>query len=284
MKSVIESQEQAFLRDVAAFTQEMDRSQRIELAQPIAAREPNASRTESLPFTVTVVTTEQDLLDAVAIRHAAYGHHLPELAHKFEHADDADRNDIVLLARAKADGRALGTMRVRISDRTPLQVGQVLPIPLQMQGKRLAEATRLAVRAGGGGRMVRDALFKAFWMICVAERVDYMVIAARRPMDRTYEWLGFQDLVAGVGFVPLPYAGNLPHRVLAFDVPNARRNWKAIDHPLFDFIFETQHPDLQCTNTTAAPWRSSGLSAVCAPAIEESFALINKVETYAQAV
>jgi hypothetical protein len=257
MKTLVESQEKAYFRDVAAFGCEMSHSHRIELVQPIAQRELHADHVEMLPFTVSLVQSEDDLRDAVAIRHAAYGHHLPELAHKFEHAESADHSDIVLLARAKADGRAIGTMRVRVSDQAPLQAAQVLPLPTDLHGKRLAEATRLAVRGAGNGRMVRDALFKAFWMICEARHVDYMVIASRAAMARTYEWLGFTDLVPGAGLIPLPYAANLPHRVLSFDLRSARRNWRASKHPMYDFVVATTHPDLQlCDSGSDQPVRS----------------------------
>ena len=44
--------------------------------------------------------------------------------------------------------------------------------------------------------------------------------------------------------VPLPHAGNLPHRVLAFNVRTARADWQAMQHPFYDFMIEQQHPDL----------------------------------------
>jgi hypothetical protein len=128
-------------------------------------------------------------------------------------------------------------------------VSQVLPVPLHMQGKRLAEATRLAVRAGSGGRMVRDALFKAFWMICEDRKVDYVVIAARSPMDRTYEWLGYSDMVPGAGYIALPYAGSLPHRVLCCHLMTAARQWRESAHPMYEFMAETQHPDISVLGT-----------------------------------
>lgn len=211
------------------------------LAPPPA---PVAAREERWPFTVRIVRTPQDLHKAVKVRSAAYGHHVPELGSKLAAPEEADAHDIVLLAEAKFDGTPIGTMRIRTNDAGPLQVQQVLELPPAMQGARLAEATRLAVRGAGDGRMVRDALFKAFYLVCVQLQVDYMVIGARKPLDRIYEWLDFYDVGAKGEFVPLPYANNIPHRIMKFDVWSIEERWQALKHPLLGFFFQIQHPDL----------------------------------------
>jgi len=64
-------------------------------------------------------------------------------------------------------------------------------------------------------------------------------------LDRQYEGLLFKDVFPNLGFIPMKHVGNLPHRVLAFEVATAQIRWKAASHPLYDFIFETNHPDLQ---------------------------------------
>lgn len=204
----------------------------------------SAPRVENWPFTVKIVSTPEQLAKAVKLRHDAYAKHVPDVAAKLVDPEEADAHDIVLLVESKFDGSVIGTMRIRTNDRSPLQVEQVVDIPEHMQGCRLAEATRLAIR-GGSSRMVRDALFKAFYLVCEQMGVDYMVIGARKPMDRIYEWLDFADVGEEDRFIPLPYAGNIPHRVLCSQVSTIESRWNEMQHPLCDFFWNTNHVDLQ---------------------------------------
>jgi hypothetical protein len=71
-----------------------------------------------------------------------------------------------------------------------------------------------------------------------------MVIAGRAPIDRQYERLLFDDIYPDAGYIPLRHAGNLPHRVMSFEVGSAEERWAAAGHPLYDFIFRTVHPDI----------------------------------------
>lgn len=72
-----------------------------------------------------------------------------------------------------------------------------------------------------------------------------MVITARKPADRLYEALLFQDVLPGGTLVPMHHVGNMPHRVMAFSVPDAHSNWVAAQHPLYAYVFQTVHPDIR---------------------------------------
>ena len=90
-------------------------------------------------------------------------------------------------------------------------------------------------------------LFKAYFDYCVDEDIDWMVITARSPLDRQYEALLFKDVFPGGAFIPMHHVGNIPHRVMAFEVATAETRWAAAHHPLYDFIFRTYHPDIDVT-------------------------------------
>jgi len=150
----------------------------------------------------------------------------------------------VLLAESKLDGEAVGTLRIQTNLFRPLSVESAVALPRRFAGCRLAEATRLGVQQGRIGYMVRIALFKAFYMQCVKAGVDYMVIGGRAPLDRMYEALLFSDVLPGGTMVPLPYAGNIPHRIMSFEVDTAEERWRAASHPLYEFVFATSHPDI----------------------------------------
>jgi len=42
----------------------------------------------------------------------------------------------------------------------------------------------------------------------------------------------------------MAHAGGVPHRVLSFSPSGAKQLWRKHKHPLYRFIFETHHPDL----------------------------------------
>ncbi|WP_211472693.1 N-acyl amino acid synthase FeeM domain-containing protein [Collimonas humicola] len=205
-----------------------------------------ALREQRLPFTIRIVNDEQALQKAVRIRHAAYSRHLPELARNLSQFEPADlaQDTIILLAESKLDGSSLGTMRIQTNHDQPLVLEQSVTLPAWLRGQRLAEATRLGVTPGQVGKMVKTLLFKAYFLYCVENEIDWMVITARSPLDRQYDALLFQDVFAGGQFIPMQHVGMLPHRVMAFEVATARERWSAAVHPLFSLMFEMRHADL----------------------------------------
>lgn len=213
---------------------------------PQQAQTQSASVEERLPFSVRIVCGEEDLDKAVSIRHAAYGRHIPEVAALLEKAEVSDHEpgSVVLLALSKLDGSPLGTMRIQTNRYRKLALEQSVELPSWLQGKSQAEATRLGVIGNRAGRLVKTALFKAYYLYCVQEEIEWMTIAARSPLDRQYEALLFQDVLPDGGFIPMRHAGNIPHRVLAFNVELAQQNWSQAGHPLYGFVFDTSHPDI----------------------------------------
>ncbi len=201
---------------------------------------------ERLPFSVRIVSNEADLEKAVSIRHSAYERHIPEVAALLDkpEATDIEPGSVVLLAESKLDGSPLGTMRIQTNRYRKLTLEQSLELPSWLQGKGQAEATRLGVIGNRMGRLVKTALFKAYFQYCVQEEIEWMVITARSPLDRGYEALLFKDVLPEGGFTPMRHVGNIPHRVLAFNVELAEFNWSQAGHPLYGFVFNTDHPDI----------------------------------------
>lgn len=201
---------------------------------------------QRLPFTIRVARSERQIRQAVAVRHAAYARHVPALAERLRAPEPLDRDAgaAVLLAEAKLDGAALGTMRIETNDARPLAIEQSIALPAWLRRRRLAEATRLGVGTGGIGRVVKVLLFKAFYQYCLHSGIDWMVIGARSPLDRQYESLLFRDVFPGRGFVPLAHAASIPHRILAFDMQTAQARWCEASHPLYALFCNTEHPDI----------------------------------------
>lgn len=203
-------------------------------------------KTERLPFTVRLVQSESDLYKAIRVRHAAYSRHLPELGERLKtpEAMDHDSDVAVLLAESKLDGTPLGTARIQTNTWRPLCVEQSVALPAYMQGRNLAEVTRLGVENGRVGRLVKVALVKACFQYCERHDIDWAIAAGRAPIDQQYAQLLFEDLYPEQGFVPLRHAGDLPHRVMAFEIASGHARWSAAKHPLLNFFSYTNHPDI----------------------------------------
>jgi hypothetical protein len=201
-----------------------------------------------LRFSLRVARCEADLRAACQVRSASYGHHLPHLRAAFAEPEelDWDADSTVFLAIDKDSGAAVGTARLVTNARKPLQIEQSAALPEPLSDRMLAEVTRLSVLPGHDDPRVKLGLMKATYLYCIARQVHWMVIGARSDgLIRQYRRLGFTDLLPEGRMVPLAHAGNLPHRVLAFDVTAAERNWHAAQHPFYDFMVRSYHPDIE---------------------------------------
>jgi len=201
---------------------------------------------ERLPFTVRRVENEDSLSKAVRIRHAAYARHLPDFARTLAEPEACDYADdtVVLLAESKLDGSALGTARIQTNRHGPLHLEESVALPGWLQGRRLAEVTRLGIDEGRIGRIVKIALIKASFEFCEQNGIDFAVVTGRAPIDRQYEQLLFSDVFEDKAPVPLRHVGNIPHRVMAFEIATGEQRWSAARHPLLGFFRHTHHPDI----------------------------------------
>jgi hypothetical protein len=171
---------------------------------------------------------------------------VPELARLLVEPEQADYEDdtVVLLAESKLDGTPLGSSRIRTNAFRPLAVEESVMLPEWLQGRRMIEVGRLAVDNGRIGTVVKTALLKACVMYCQQHAIEWALACGRSPIDRQYEQLTFVDVFEPGTYVPLSYAGNMPHRVMAFDITTIEERWSAARHPLLNFFCRTHHPDI----------------------------------------
>lgn len=201
---------------------------------------------ERLPFTIKRVETAEDMRKAVQVRHAAYARHVPAFAATLllPEASDYDDDSIVLLAESKLDGSPLGSTRIQTNLQGPLHLEQSIVLPESLRGVRLAEVTRLGIDEGRVGRLVKIALIKACFEYCEHHQIEHAIVTGRAPIDRQYEQLMFRDVFDDKAYVPLHHVGNIPHRVMAFEIATGEARWSAAGHPLLKFFKHTQHPDI----------------------------------------
>jgi hypothetical protein len=212
----------------------------------IATQASPAMPTERLPFTIRRVDSEDSLRKAVSIRHAAYARHVPDFARTLSvpEASDYDDDAIVLLAESKLDGSPVGTARIQTNNHGPLHIEESVLLPDWLQNRRLAEVTRLGVTEGRIGHVVKVALMKAFFQFWEQSGTEFALATGRPPIDRQYEHLMFSDVFEPGQHIPLKHVGNIPHRVMAFEIATAEARWTAARHPLLKFVRQTNHPDI----------------------------------------
>lgn len=208
---------------------------------------------EALAFRVGLVTTEDDLLRVQALRQAAYGHHLPALAANFGRPDPVDRwPDVsIFYAEDKASGRLVGSARLQCNRSQPLQIERSIELPAHLQGKSLAEVTRMVVIAGYA-HPVKLALVKAIHLYCIAMQIGGIVAASRPSLLRQYQGLGFEDLFGDHRLAPMAHGSGLDHHVLFRDTVTSEAHNRARNHPHYDFVFRTYHPDIDVFRAVAA--------------------------------
>lgn len=218
-------------------------------------------REARLPFTVSIARTEQ--LSAVSqLRSSAYGRHLPTMAEMLAKPEKSDSTFgcEVIVATSKLDGSVLGTLRTHSNVVDPLPLEAAVDIQSAFNGERLVEATRLCVELGGSASLVRNALFKAFFLYAEQQQIDWLVAGGRRPVDRIYDRLLFTDILEPGVYYPLPYAANVPHRVMRMKVAQVQPLWAKHEHSLYEFFFDTFHPDIDLSGARdlrTADWRQA---------------------------
>ncbi|MEK9802558.1 MAG: hypothetical protein VW475_04020 [Curvibacter sp.] len=208
---------------------------------------------ERLPFTVRLVSNEQDLRKAVEIRHAAYARHMPTVAQTLREPEALDRDSAsaILLAESKLDGSPIGTIRLQTNRYHPIALEQAVQLPDWLKGKTMAHVSRLGVAQGMAGRLVKTVLIKASFQYCEAHDIEWAVVAARTPLDRQYAALMFEDIFPEAGFVPLAHMNHVPHRLMSFEIASGKKRWTQAQHPLLAFFCSTYHPDIDVISEPA---------------------------------
>jgi hypothetical protein len=245
--------------DVAATVQPIHLAK---AAIPELARAQADAMVERLPFTISIAQSSTELEQAIAVRHGAYARHVPIFAETLQVAESMDSDDgvIVLLASSKVDGSPLGTMRIQTNRFKPLELEDSLALPQWLATRPLAEAARLGVTKEKVGRLVKSMLFKAYFQFCQLNDIEWMVITARSPVDRQYDRLLFDDVYSGMGYIPVHHVDNIPHRVMKFEIGTAQERWAKASHPMYEFIFNTVHPDIDLRTSVIPAGRASAHS------------------------
>jgi hypothetical protein len=214
---------------------------------------------ESLPFKVGIAS-RQSLFEVARLRAESYGKHLPTLAESLSQPESADfaRGCEVFVAKSKLDGSLLGTLRTHSNAFNALPMQTSIKLPERFRHTRMVETTRLCIKGSPNASVVRGALFKALYQYCMQQNVAWIMVAGRRPVDRIYDGLLFDDVDKPGTFYPMAHAAGVPHRVMCFSLSDAEYRWRTQQHPLYQFVIETRHTDVDVSNAQDLnfPWES----------------------------
>jgi hypothetical protein len=218
-------------------------------------------KSEELPIRVRIVRTPEQLEGVCELRSLAYGQRNPALGELLKKPEevDFDPGTVVLLAESKEDGQAVGSMRIHTNLFQPVPMQSVVDMPENLQGQLLAEACRFCARPSFNSPMVRLSLFKAIYLYCFANQVQFLLCGARAPLNELYKSLGMVPLDGGSEEIwrPVSYAGNLDHSMLMLDVLLAEKHWRESGHPCYEFVGRTYHPDIQIFSAVSSVWARS---------------------------
>jgi hypothetical protein len=173
------------------------------------------------------------------------------------------------MAESKDSGEVVGALRLQTNLNQPLRFETELALPERFRGKHLLEAGRMTVRNGPEGRMVLPALVKAAFEISYRVGIDHSLLIGRAPIDRMYHAMQFQDVFDGEKVVTSAQPG-VPVTLFYMDITQADARWIAAACPLYGFMAQTWHPDIDIDFERAQRTFCEPLSVVDEPEFSES--------------
>ncbi len=209
---------------------------------------------QSLSFSVRIARTRNDVQAACRVRATSYGHHVAQLGEALLEPDllDADQNTVSVLCVDKASGIAVGTARFQTNAGGMLLIEHSVDLPPGMKTDSRAEITRLSA-VPGADPLVKVSMMKASYLFCMATQVRWMVICSRKEaLTRQYRRLGFTNLFDDERWLPMSHVGRIEHQALKLNVTTVERTWREDRNALYDFFFDTVHPDIQLFSTEPA--------------------------------
>jgi hypothetical protein len=123
-------------------------------------------------------------------------------------------------------------------------VESAMRLPDEVAGANPIELMRGSITNGAAGRMVSASLAKASFLLCRRFDFSHVIVTCREPVDLMYRAYQFDDLLSGE-LIDLPYSPGARHKVLCLPIREATERWRSQNRPLFDFMLNTDHPDIQ---------------------------------------
>jgi hypothetical protein len=176
--------------------------------------------------------------------------------------DAYDDRSWLLIAEHVASGQAVGTMRITPRSSGRLEAEEYFWLPPRLRSPRVVEVNRFAILPAHrkSEKLLPAVSFGLFKLminfVMDGLGADFVVVCSKEERIWTYEWLRFQRSGIVARYTKL---GDAEHELLTMDL--RRRLAEHRDHRLWDFLFETEYPEI--TVPTAIP--GLGASPTVAP-------------------
>jgi hypothetical protein len=123
-------------------------------------------------------------------------------------------------------------------------VESAMRLPEEVAGANPIELMRGSITNGTAGRMVSASFAKASFLLCRQFDFSHVIVTCREPVDLMYRAYQFDELLSGA-LIDLPYSPGARHKVLCLPMHEASERWRLRNRPLFDFMLNVDHPDIQ---------------------------------------
>jgi hypothetical protein len=204
-------------------------------------------RTEALPFSVEVVTSPGLINCIAAQRSVEYRSHYGEfaLSLKTPEPDDTHPDALLVAAISTEDSSILGSFRL---ERDSLAEEKIAIIEKHGQftiSGKSALVSRLFVSKTIGQVKVRNTLFKFLHRYCFSMQIQNILVAAKPPLDKIYQRLGFKPALESDQLIPNEWSGNHKTRIMYLDTVEVVVDWHRNRHDLYDFMATSFHPNIK---------------------------------------
>jgi len=201
----------------------------------------------STPYRISLVRTPDQLDAVVAVRREAYGSRLQALADQVGRPEDFDFNHeaVILLLEDRINGKPLATTRLN-TGKSLLPIMADMELPGFIADNQIGYVSRMAIVGEAMKKPeIRILMDKAVFQLCWAKQIRNMLIFAVVPRQRIFMSRGFKDIFEDRLPRHPAFLNRVPIRALAMDVVTLERHWREMNHPMYEFIFNTFHPEIE---------------------------------------
>lgn len=166
---------------------------------------------------------------------------------KAEISDDFDiAPNVTLLLAFDKEEHVIGTMRILDRTHGRIELDRFVDVDAMLSPKEqpCAEATRFSIPTHPKSRLVKFALWKAYYRYCLGHDIQTMLIWVRACAARDYRRLLFDDVGIDGQFTH-PSLGNVAHYTYKLYIPTAPEKFRAHNHALHNFFCEMPHRNIQ---------------------------------------
>ena len=202
---------------------------------------------EELPFCVVAISSHSVINSIAEQRSLQYSSHYGEFALSLQTPESDDTHpDALLVAAISTQGsRILGSFRLEKDSLADAKISIIEGHGKLKISGRSALVSRLFVSKTSQQMKVRNALFKFLHRHCFANQVQNILVAAKPPLDKIYQRLGFKPALEVDQLIPIEWSGNHLTRVMYLDTVEVVVDWHTNKHDLYNFMANTFHPNIK---------------------------------------